>query len=151
MPILNQHQTVGSGQADAANVILGRPPVTATTDNPKLHAALLGAGLVSNRPTVAANAGTGINPQLLQAFETASIGEAEWLRLPSPRARCRLTGLSRTGLNELIEAKLIKAVKVRKPGAQRGVVLINRASLLNYLAKLDAEQNGTTATEGGQL
>lgn len=149
MTKLNEPKTVGSRQADVANVILGRPPVAATTDNPKLHAALAEAGLVSDRPTIAANAGTGINRQLLQAFETASISEAEWLRLPSPRARCRLTGLSRTGLNELIEAKLIKAVKVRKPGAQRGVVLISRASLLNYLAKLDAEQNGATTPEGG--
>lgn len=121
----NKLQTVGSGQAGAADVILGRP-------------------------TVAGNSGTGINSTLLRAFDAASVGDAEWLRLPSPRTRCRLTGLSRTGLNELIEAKAIRAIKVRKPGAQRGVVLIHRASLVQYLAKLDAEQNSDTAAEGGQ-
>jgi hypothetical protein len=113
----HQIQNDGSGQAGAADVILGRP-------------------------TVAANAGTRINSMLNRTFDAVGLGEAEWIRLPSPRARCRLTGLSRTGLNELVDGKLIKAIKVRKPGAQRGVVLINRASLLGYLAKLDADQNG---------
>ena len=147
MPKLSKHQNVSSEPTGAADVNLGRSTVAAPTDNPKRHAALVETGLVTTRATVAANAGTGINSKLLRAFDTASIGEAEWLRLPSPRARCRLTGFSRTGLNELIDAKLIRAIKVRKAGAQRGVVLISRASLLNYLAKLDAEQNGTTATE----
>jgi len=119
----NQILIVGGGQAGAADVVLGRP-------------------------TVADNSGTAINSTLLRAFDAASIGDAEWLRLPSPRARCRLTGLSRTGLNELIEAKAIKAIRVRKPGAQRGVVLIHRASLLAYLAKLDAEQNGGSLKDG---
>ena len=122
---INEHQTVGSGQAGAAGVILGRP-------------------------TVAGNSGTAINSTLIRAFDAAGIGDAEWLRLPSPRARCRLTGLSRTGLNELIEAKAIRAIKVRKPGAQRGVVLIHRVSLLDYLAKLDTEQNGASTKNGGQ-
>lgn len=140
--IHNQIQEVGSGRAGAADVTFGRPTVAAPTDNTTIHTALVEAGLVSAKPTVAGNAGTAANSKLLRAFDAASIGDAEWMRLPSPRARCRLTGLSRTGLNELIEAKIIRAIKVRKPGAQRGVVLIHRASLLEYLAKLDAEQNG---------
>jgi hypothetical protein len=113
----NQIQEVGSGKAGAADGVLGRP-------------------------TVAGNSGTVVNSTLLRAFDSADLGQAEWLRLPSPRARCRLTGFSRTGLCELIESKKIRAIKVRKPDAQRGVVLINRRSLLDYLAKLDAEQNG---------
>lgn len=143
-------QNVGSGQAGAADVTFGRPTVADAAVSPEIHAALADAGLVPDRPTVAGNSGTALNPKLLRAFDAASIGEAEWLRLPSPRSRCRLTGLSRTGLNELIEAKQIKAIKVRKPGAQRGVVLIHRASLLGYLAKLDAAQNGAATMEGGQ-
>jgi hypothetical protein len=135
-------QTFGSGQAGAANVNLSQPTAVAPVENLKVHAALAQAGLVTARPTVASNSGTAINSKLLHAFDTAGIGEAEWLRLPRPGARCRLTGLSRTGLAELIEAREVKAIKVRKPGAQRGVVLIHRASLLAYLAKLDAEQNG---------
>lgn len=118
-------QNVSGGQAGAADVAIGRP-------------------------TVSANAGTDLNRHLLRAFDVADISSAEFLRLPAPRARCRLTGLSRTTLCELIESKVIRAVKVRKPGAQRGVVLINRASLLGYLAKLDVEQNGASDEEGGQ-
>jgi hypothetical protein len=151
METYTKQQTVGSGQAGAADVILGQPTVEAPTDDFKMHTALVEAGLASARPTVAANSGTAVNPKLLRAFDAAGIGDAEWLRLPSPRARCRLTGLSRTGLNELIEDKSIRAIKVRKPGAQRGVVLIHRASLLDYLAKLDAVQNGDTPQERGQL
>jgi hypothetical protein len=137
----NQTKTFGSGPAGAANLNLSQSTALAA-ENSKLHHALVDAGLVSSRPTVAGNAGTAVDPKLLKAFAAAGIAEAEWLRLPSPRARCRLTGLSRTGVNELRAANLIRSIQVRKPGAQRGVVLINRASLLEYLAKLDAEQNG---------
>lgn len=108
------------------------------------------ADVIIGRPTVAGNTGAAANSTLLRAFDAANMSDAEWIRLPSPRTRCRLTGFSRTGLNELIDSKVIRAIKVRKPGAQRGVVLINRASLLQYLAKLDAEQNGCVETEGGQ-
>lgn len=115
--------------------------VTATRDKEAEHI----TGVIVGKPTVAGNSGTVITSTLLRAFEATGLGDAEWIRLPAPRARCRLTGFSRTGLCELIESKAIRAIKVRKPGAQRGVVLINRASLLAYLAKLDAEQNGGVA------
>ena len=62
-----------------------------------------------------------------------SIKEAEFLRLPPPKGRCPLTGLSRTSLVELIEAGKIKAVRLRKRGALRGITLINKQSLLDYL------------------
>ncbi len=106
-------------------------------------------GVLVGRPTVAANAGTDLNRKLLRAFDAADVSNAEFLRLPSPRARCRLTGLSRTTLCELIERKVIRAIKVRQPGAQRGVVLIIRQSLLDYLRRLEAEQCGEADTQGG--
>jgi len=123
----NNHKLdgVGSGQAGAADVVLGRP-------------------------TVAANSGTVITSTLLRAFDAVGVGDAEWIRLPSPLTRCRLTGLSRTGLCELVESKTVRAIKVRKPGAQRGVVLINRRSLLDYLRRLESEQCGDPKPEGGQ-
>jgi hypothetical protein len=73
------------------------------------------------------------------------------MRLPSPRARDRLSGLSRTTLNELIDRKEIRSITVRQPGATRGIKLINKASLLEYLRRLDAEQNGPAkaAEQGG--
>ena len=42
----------------------------------------------------------------------------------------------------MIDAGAIRAVTVRQPGARRGIKLLNRRSVLAYLAKLDAEQNG---------
>jgi len=106
------------------------------------------SGVQLGRPTVAANAGTDLNRKLLRAFEAADLSDAEYLRLPAPRARCRLSSLSRTTLCELIERKAIRAIKVRQPGAQRGVVLINRQSLLHYLRRLEAEQCGEASQKG---
>lgn len=102
-----------------------------------------GAGSVLvGRPTVAANTAAGLARKEFRAFTEADLSVAEWVRLPAPRARCRLTGLSRTGLNEAIERGEIRAIIVRQPGAVRGVKLINKTSLMTWLARLDREQNG---------
>ena len=127
-----------------------QPAETESAESPKLERALAAAGLAAGRPTIAPNANAAVPAKLLGAFQAASLADAEWLRLPSPRARCRLTGLSRTSLNELVDRGVVRAVTVRQPGAQRGIKLLNRASLLAYLARLDAEQNGSTVQEGGQ-
>src|ERR1700730_11395747 len=74
-----------------------------------------------------------------QADTTANLREAEWLRLPLPGARCPLTGLSRTTLLELGDRGLITLKRIRKPGAARGIVIINKQSLLNYLNGLEPE------------
>lgn len=69
----------------------------------------------------------------------------DYIRLPKPGDRCPISGLSRTTLIELsvpspcndfrppVESKHIK-----RPGAQRGIRLISRTSLLSYLASLSA-------------
>ena len=68
-----------------------------------------------------------------------------WLRLPSPRSRCPLSGLSRTTLTELVMPCArnsfrppVEARVLKRKGARRGIVLIRRASLLAYLADLPA-------------
>lgn len=145
----NQHDG-GSEKAGAADQTSGRPSVAEATETPTLHAALVSAGLVTDRPTLAANAGTDLNRKLLRAFEAADVSSAQWLRLPAPRTRCRLSSLSRTTLCELIERRAIRAIKVRQPGAQRGVVLINRQSLVDHLRRLEAEQCGEADADGGK-
>lgn len=60
-----------------------------------------------------------------------------FVRLPRPKSRCAITGLSRSSLNDLITAGKIRAVKLRKRGAVRGIVLINRQSLLDFLHSLE--------------
>ncbi|HOB97677.1 MAG TPA: hypothetical protein PKM43_02890 [Verrucomicrobiota bacterium] len=101
------------------------------------------SGILTGRPTIAANTGAGLSRKELRAFTKTDLSAAEWVRLPAPRGRCRLSGLSRTGLNEAIERGDIRDVIIRKPGAIRGVKLINKASLLAWLQRLDAEQNRT--------
>ena len=66
--------------------------------------------------------------------------EKTWMRLPRAGTRCPVSGLSRTGLIELcrphpkndnnppVEAKIL-----RRKGTQRGVLLINRNSLLRHI------------------
>lgn len=105
--------------------------------------------ILTGRPTVAANSGTEVSRALLKAFQAACDLPAEWVRLPAPRARDRMTGLSRTSLNEAIERGDVKAITVRQPGAVRGIKLVNVASLRSWLAKLDAEQNAAVK-DGGQ-
>lgn len=100
-------------------------------------------GLTTSAPTVAG----GVPPKFAGSLRPAeTLAEAEWLRLPPPRGRDRLTGLSRTSLIELGERGAVRLVRVRKPGAMRGIVLIEKASLLSYLYGLTAEgeQKGAT-------
>ena len=128
------------------NVIL----VANNRTNSKQAGADLGGApeILTGRPTVAANNGTDLPNKLLRAFEAADLSSCQWLRLPAPRARCRLTGMSRTTLNEAIERGDVRAITVRQPGATRGIKLILKSGLLDWLAKLDAEQNNGPK-EGG--
>ena len=69
-----------------------------------------------------------------------SFDSSVWIRLPAPRTRCPVSGLSRSSLSELcrpvsrnnwqppVEAKVLK-----RRNANRGVLLINRASLLAFI------------------
>lgn len=66
--------------------------------------------------------------------------EVKWLRLPRNGERCRLTGLSRTSIRELVEPcrvnggrPPVRSILLRKKGALRGIRLISKESLLAYL------------------
>lgn len=69
----------------------------------------------------------------------------EWLRLPKPGHR--LEGLSRTTLNELaIPCAVngyrppVRSILIKRRGAARGIRLINRQSLYEYLQHLADDQ-----------
>lgn len=64
-----------------------------------------------------------------------------WLRLPRPGSRCPVSGLSRSTLAELVRPcerngfrPPVDARVLKRKGAARGVVLINRAALLDFIA-----------------
>ena len=72
-----------------------------------------------------------------------------WIRLPDEGERCKTSGLSRTGLSELLEEadpvtgeKYVLSMRKQKPGATRAVRLINKASLLAHLESLAEKQRG---------
>lgn len=56
--------------------------------------------------------------------------EAEFLRVPAASKFC---GLSRSHLYELIKTGQIKSACIRRRGALRGVRLISRASLVEFV------------------
>ena len=79
-------------------------------------------------------------------LEQKDIERPEYIRLPRPGDRCRLTGLSRSTLAELVvpcdannHKPPVKSLLIKKRGAQRGIRLISYDSLLDHLRKLEAE------------
>ncbi|MBL9178426.1 MAG: hypothetical protein JNM65_10200 [Verrucomicrobiaceae bacterium] len=85
-------------------------------------------GIQTGRPSIAGGLPKGHE----QRFEPAPIAEAEFLRLPSAKGRCRYTGLSRSGLVSV--AKAAGAfISVRLPGRVRGAVCIDKAKLTVFL------------------
>jgi hypothetical protein len=79
-------------------------------------------------------------------LEQSEIGRPEYIRFPRPGDRCRLTGLSRSTLAELVvpcdanrHKPPVKSLVVKKRGAVRGIRLINFDSLLDHLHKLEGE------------
>jgi hypothetical protein len=64
---------------------------------------------------------------------TVSLRDSEFFRLPDPKARDPLSGLCRTSILEHGEAGDFKIVRVRKRGSQRGIVLVETASFLQWL------------------
>jgi hypothetical protein len=91
-------------------------------------------GIKTGRPSIAGNLPYGMQ----ERFDPAPIAEAEFLRLPPAKGRCRFTGLSRSGL--VAVAKAAGAfISVRLPGRVRGAVCIDKAKLADYLRR--AAQN----------
>lgn len=77
--------------------------------------------------------------------EQREIARPEYLRLPSPGKKCRLTGLSRSTMAELAvpgpangHKPPVKSLVIKKRGATRGIRLINYDSLIDHLRGLEA-------------
>lgn len=92
------------------------------------------SGWTQHPPSVA---GQGIGP-----LQGATLSEAEFVRLPRPRSRCPLTGLSRTSMVDLLDQGLVKSICLRRKGARRGIRLIVKDSLLGYLRGLANAESG---------
>ena len=73
--------------------------------------------------------------------QTFTPDQPEWIRLPRSREKCPYSHLSRSTLNNLIlpckankNRPVVKSSVLRQEGATRGVRLIHRASLMEYIA-----------------
>jgi len=65
-----------------------------------------------------------------------------WIRIPAPGKAEPLTGLRRNVLYDLVNVRAVRSVSIKKPGAIRGVRLIETRSLLAYLDLLAVQQAG---------
>ena len=106
------------------------------------HDAAERAGYKTTAPTIAVVA------NLPRGFAASSVADSEFLPLPPAGRgiRCPVSSLSRSTLCELIARKEIKAIRIRRPGAARGKVLIVAASLRQYLYQLAAQTDAIDAT-----
>jgi len=79
---------------------------------------------------------------LLPAVRPENYGlPPEFIRLPKPGALCATTSLPRSSLLDVLENSngRVKVIRPRKPGNARGIVLIHRQSLLDYLMSFSAD------------
>ena len=71
---------------------------------------------------------------------SAGLSRPEFLRLPPPGAKCPLTGMSRSALNELILPSEkngfkppVRSFCLRQKGAAKGIRLVDYSSLANHI------------------
>ena len=81
-------------------------------------------------------------------MSTPTPSSEEWIRLPRPKERCPVTGLSRTSLVEILDEKdpatgelCVKQYRKERHGKQRRIRLIHRESLLAFLDRRARAQN----------
>jgi len=77
----------------------------------------------------------------------------QFIRLPKPGKRCYWTGLTRSGLNELVlgSSPKVNSVVVSRAGTCRGVRLIHLSSLLEHLHRsMDEQCAAGVDGKGGQ-
>jgi hypothetical protein len=74
------------------------------------------------------------------AAGASSSPQCEFLRLPPPGQKCRVTGLTRSYLNLLVLPCLendfkppVRSFTLRQKGRARGVRLVDRADLVRYI------------------
>ena len=72
-------------------------------------------------------------PLIVPSNNGAMLKDSEFFRLPRPKARCPLSGLSRTSILENGESGCFKMIRLRKRGSQRGIVLVETSSFLRWL------------------
>lgn len=89
-------------------------------------------------PTLAGNCPKGQEHK----FKAASLAEAEFGRLPGPRGRCPISGLSRSAVLDLGVTVPGLLIRLRKPGAIRGAVLVHLPTLRDYLRQQREQQMG---------
>lgn len=87
---------------------------------------------------------TTLDPQVTQLEAGRAVYNPTcWDRLPRPKQRCPISGLSRSTLVGLIRPNCrnqydppVSSRILKQKGASRGIVLINRQSLLAYIEGL---------------
>ena len=87
-------------------------------------------------------------------MSTPSTSSEEWIRLPRPKERCPVTGLSRTSLVEILDEKdpatgelCVKQYRKERHGQQRRIRLIHPARQTLYSAAENMEIDKVVTVE----
>lgn len=95
------------------------------------------------------------NPELKQRFqehlaELQQSGIQPFCELPSPSGRCPFSGLKRGYLLTLPKQSggLVEILKISQPGARRGKLVLNLATLIAYLRAVADVQRGESQDGG---
>jgi len=105
------------------------------------------------------------SPQIIPSAPRLEHGrpvfDSTWIRLPRAGTRCPVSGLSRSTLAELVRPcernayrPPVEARMLKRKGSTRGVLLISRNALLEYLSELPAPevtQKQTAAVEAASI
>ena len=69
----------------------------------------------------------------IKAMATDALAQSEFRRLPRPKERDALSGLSRTTMLQYGEEGCFKLIRLIRPGGTRGIVLVDTKSFLAWL------------------
>jgi hypothetical protein len=92
--------------------------------------------LHTDKPTLAGRVPVGSESK----FNSTTLADAEFCRLPPVRGRCAISGLSRSALIDLGVTVPGLLVRLRKPGTIRGAVLVHLPTLRQYLRDMREAQ-----------
>lgn len=83
-----------------------------------------------------------LSPKAGELLNERHAGYPVWIRSPKQGTEF-YSGFARSKLYELAGKRAIRSVSIREPGQVKGTRLFHLASILEYIAKCEAEAEGT--------
>lgn len=98
-----------------------------------------GSQVVIEKPTLLGEAPASLKQHFVNIHPDGTL--PEFVKLPSAKERCPITGASRSWILDQEKAGNVKIVRVRRPGRLRGACFVYLPSLIGLLRRELARQN----------